>query len=339
MLACLARRTYKLHGSRLSLADVQAPLTTNMAARGDARSGAFYLGDDGDILAQKPATDIVVSGSAHSAKPVAELMIAVAAGASVRRLRVVGPRVADVAPDGTVSFSDPAPFEETELSPLLAYGGGDLHAQNLLERLADGHLLGELPADERPARASWVYSYMRNPVGLAYFIDVDRRRAAGAFLPRIEDRPIRSRRALLPAHRTSLAVGAGPGAARLARPRLVSALRPRPRRGAVARSAAPPRARGGAASEADLLEIRKHPQLQFHPQASRARPRAPRARAPARRRDGPAREPAPRRASVHFQLPGEVPVFRATRARPQELSPTPRAPGRAHRRRARPGLP
>lgn len=186
-LACFVRRTYAIESGRLALADVQEPLTEHPVAIVDDESGSSWLDDDGDLVATKPATDVVLRGAAVSRRPTRELIIAIAVGASVRRLRVIGPRTAEIGSGNKLRFSDPAPFERCELTPTLAYGGQDLHAQNQLERAADGRALGELPEDLRPTRAAWLYQYPRNPVGRGFFIDTERERADGTQLPQIED--------------------------------------------------------------------------------------------------------------------------------------------------------
>lgn len=185
-LACFARRTYAIEDGRLKLADIQEPLTQHPVAIVDDDSGSSYLEDDGDLIATKPATDVVVRGSAVARKPTRELFVAVAVGSSVRRLRVVGPRVAEVS-RGKVRFTEATAFERCELTPALAYGGHDLFAQNELERAADGRWLKQLPDDLRPARAAWLYQYPRNSAGRGFFIDVDRDRADGTQLPQVED--------------------------------------------------------------------------------------------------------------------------------------------------------
>jgi hypothetical protein len=323
LLACFARRTYALRAGRLSLADEQAPLLPISVSYTDPTTGEVHLHDDTDLLAPKAATDVVVTGSACSGKPVAELMIAVAAGASVRRLRVVGPRVADVGRDGTVTFSDPVPFEETELSPRLAYGGGDLAAQNLRERRGDT-LLADLPADERPTRAEWIYAYPRNPVGLGYFIDEDRQRASGALLPRIEDPadPLTPERLFLPTPQRWLDAPI---------PGLLGWVAPDwyPRCARVA-GVVPPH-EGPARPErestfpdgADLPGIRASRAFAVHPRALSGA--APGLAAERLRGDEAVllENLRPGEPSVRFDLPGEAPSFRMAPPGLKELSPSP----------------
>jgi hypothetical protein len=184
-IACIAKRSYSYARGKFELAD-----DPDLVSRGPdlafEASGASWLRDDTDLLAPKPATDVVVVGSAYTRSPVREMFVAVAAGKSARRLRVLGERIAEVASDGSVRFSEAGPFERVELSPRVAYGGCDFDAQNA-HPIGEGRTLADLPEAERPTRATWLYQYARNPVGRAFFIDHDRKRADGAALPLIED--------------------------------------------------------------------------------------------------------------------------------------------------------
>lgn len=323
LYACLVRRTYSFAGGRLSLSDVQDPLLPIPLSYTHPASGEVHLWDDSDLLAPKPATDVVVTGSAHSARPVPELLIAVAAGSSVRRLRVTGPRVADVAKDGTVTFSDPIPFEETELSPRLAYGGGDVHAQNRRETRG-GVRLADLPADERPTKATWLYEYARNPVGTGFFIDEDRQRATGCMLPRVED-PLdllTPERLFLPSPLAWLDAPV-PGllgwVAHDWYPRCARVVGALPPHDPPAR----PERESTFPDGADLAAIRATPKPMLHPRALQGA--APGLAAERLRGDEAVllENLRPGEPSVRFDLPGEAPVFRVTPPGMKEMSPSP----------------
>jgi hypothetical protein len=186
-LACFAKRTYTMSGDRLKLADEQVPLVVEPEIVVNEDAATSWLVDDTDLVAEKAATDVVVKGAAYAKKPVRELDVAVAVGNAARRLRVMGERTVDVRADGSVAFSDPEPFERVALGPENAYGGFDLHAQRSLERDAKGRPFRDLPEELQPKQATWLYQYPRNPVGRGFFLDVDRKRAAGASLPLVED--------------------------------------------------------------------------------------------------------------------------------------------------------
>lgn len=180
-LACLAKRTYALQGDRLRLADAQLPLVLAPELAVDDRGRFHDLLDDTDVTPEKPATDVIVTGTVRAPGPVTELPFAVAVGKSARALRAVGERFVEVRADGSVRFTPPAPFEQVTLGRELAYGGYDAYAQRELapfprevERRLGGPVHG-------------VFAYPRNAVGRAYFLDVDPDRADGARLPLLED--------------------------------------------------------------------------------------------------------------------------------------------------------
>lgn len=182
LLACVARRTYTFTAAgKLSVADAQAPLTLDPVLSDQPIDALATLEDDTDLVAPKELTDIVFRGTAHSPKKTRELYVAIALGKVARRLRVMGPRHADVAPDGTVRFSAAEGFERCPLTPQAAYGGYDEAAHDRLDPppMEHIHLLGHKPVG--------LFAYPRNSAGVGYFIDVDRARASGAPLPCVED--------------------------------------------------------------------------------------------------------------------------------------------------------
>lgn len=182
LLACVARRTYSLSPTgKLSLADSQSPLTLEPVLSDHPNDGCATLEDDIDLCAPKDATDIIVRGTAQSKKKTRELFVAVALGKAVRRLRVSGERRAEIAPDGAVKFSQAEGFERLPLSLGVAYGGYDEFAQDRLAPPLQEHiyLLGHKPVG--------LFAYPRNAAGTGYFLDLERSRANGAKLPRIED--------------------------------------------------------------------------------------------------------------------------------------------------------
>ena len=182
LLACVTRRTdsYTPAG-KLSLADWQAPLTLDPVMSNTSIDALATLEDDTDLSAPKEATDIVFRGTASSKKKTREMFVAIALGKAARRLRVWGERRAEVAPDGTVKFSQAEPFERARLDPQSAYGGYDEAAQDRLDPPLQHniYILGHKPVG--------IFAYPRNSAGTGYFIDLDRPRADGARLPRIED--------------------------------------------------------------------------------------------------------------------------------------------------------
>ncbi|HVY45387.1 MAG TPA: DUF2169 domain-containing protein [Minicystis sp.] len=180
-LVAVVKRTYAFASEpapKLTLSDEQVPIRTLP----DLDLHTKEYRDDVDALPPKGATDVVVMGTAHARTPTREILIAVAAGNIARQLRVTGERRAHVGADGAVRFSAAEPFELLELEDRAAYGGYDEDAQDALDPLP-ADLRVQLAGNKPPA----LYAYARNPVGRAYFIDHERRRADGALLPRVED--------------------------------------------------------------------------------------------------------------------------------------------------------
>lgn len=173
LLLGIVKRCYAIHGTRLRVADEQVPVRIVPDAGGPL-ARMKKLVDDSDALPPKPATDVVVTGTVHAPAPTPRLRVGVAAGRSARQLELFGPRRIDVGADGVPHFTAPTPFEALELNADNAYGGCDTHA--LARRLG-----GKVPTQHG------IFAYPRNPAGMGYYIDIDRRRADGAPLPRIED--------------------------------------------------------------------------------------------------------------------------------------------------------
>lgn len=182
MLACVTRRTYQYTpAGKLSVADVQAPLTIDPVMSDCPIDALATLDDDTDLCAPKEATDIVFRGTATARRKARELFVAVALGKAARRLRVTGERRAEVSADGAVRFTAAEPFERVAVRPENAYGGYDEAAQDRLAppRIEHIYMLGHRPVG--------VFAYPRNPAGTGYFLDLDRERANGARLPLVED--------------------------------------------------------------------------------------------------------------------------------------------------------
>ncbi|MBK8251699.1 MAG: DUF2169 domain-containing protein [Polyangiaceae bacterium] len=183
LLACVARRTYQYSvAGKVTVSDIQQPLTVNPILSSISGIDALAtLEDDTDLVAPKEVTDIVVKGTAFSRQKTKEFYVALALGNVARRLRILGERRVEVAPDGTVRFTPAEGFDRLALSPRDAYGGYDQAAQDKIDPppLHNYYLLGHKPVG--------IFAYPRNSAGTGYFIDIDRERANGARLPRIED--------------------------------------------------------------------------------------------------------------------------------------------------------
>ena len=188
LLAAVVKRSYVMGEQGLSLADEQVPLVVEPEVEVADEALPSWLRDDTDLLAPKPATDVVVLGAAHAPEPTEALDVSVAVGRSARRLRVQGPRHVEIGDHGRPVFSSPEPFASVELSPHNAYGGRDRFALWVREQDDQGRRLIDLPEQLRPQETVWLYEYPRNPVGKGFFIDVELgARLDGAPLPQIED--------------------------------------------------------------------------------------------------------------------------------------------------------
>lgn len=182
LLACVTRRTYTFTpAGKVTVADTQVPLTIEPILSDHPIDACAKLLDDTDLVAPKEYTDIILTGTACSRKRTKEIFVAIALGKAVRRLRVSGVRRAEVSADGAVKFTPAEGFERLPLLPDLAYGGYDEFAQDRLAppQLEHIYMLGHKPVG--------LFAYPRNSAGMAYLIDVERRRADGALLPQIED--------------------------------------------------------------------------------------------------------------------------------------------------------
>lgn len=180
-LAGVAKRTYRI-ADRLRLADEQEPIVVVPRMDLDTDGRLAKLLDDGDLVAPKIATDVVVQGTVRLPEPARRHIVAVAVGQNLRRLELLGPRRAAVNLRGAVTLPEPEPFETLTLDLDHAYGGYDGFAQ-----LAFDGGRAWLSPGIAPRKPRGVFAYPRNPTGRGYFIDLDRRRADGALLPAIED--------------------------------------------------------------------------------------------------------------------------------------------------------
>lgn len=180
-LGMLVKRAYRIEPARRATPLAEPPpLYLTPALSGDEGP---LLHDADAFSFQKPLTDVLVQGSAHSLRgPVANLDTGVQVERAQKRVRVVGERRVIARGDRRLSMSAPVPFTSMKLGWERAYGGRDLHAeQKLLGAPAPALAGGRV---ERPVGA---FSYPRNPFGRSFYGDVDRDRVIGEELPNLED--------------------------------------------------------------------------------------------------------------------------------------------------------
>lgn len=118
--------TYTMtEGQPLTLADEQVPPILVPEFSGE--EGLSSLAFDADLGPAKPATDVVLRGSAYApgGRPATEVMVTLKVGDRLKSLRVQGPRtwVRDIS--GEVVPGAPQPFLSTPFSYEDAYGGYD----------------------------------------------------------------------------------------------------------------------------------------------------------------------------------------------------------------------
>ena len=181
-LSVLTKRTYAWAQGRVVPADEQQPLAfdTQEDKRDEKRSGVITQGCD--IWPIKLASDVVVTGKAHSraGQPTTSMVVGVSVGGRVKRIQVMGPRYIEYVGQGRLRFSYPEPFTQVDLSWWNAYGGIDPFV--LPRGLDDTPVVaGRLVPELFPG------AYPRNPVGKGYVILDNPELLDGLMLPQLED--------------------------------------------------------------------------------------------------------------------------------------------------------
>lgn len=141
---------------------------------------------DKDTFAFRPATDLVVQGTAYTYfSGVRKTWVEVRAGGFSRSIRVYGDRKVEMGPDGAPRFTRPEPFESMPVRYDYAYGGYDTTA---LKRYGVPPILRDL-AKARPEYelyADTPFHYARNPAGRGFLIESDAESLAAVQVPNLE---------------------------------------------------------------------------------------------------------------------------------------------------------
>jgi hypothetical protein len=164
----VVKATWSIAGPEPKIADEQVPLAPAGQFWGEPDASSYRL--EPECAFVKPATDVILLGSAHAPRPgAAEVLVAFQVGPVKKGVRVVGDR-AFFKSVGTPGMTKPAPFETIPLQWERAFGGWDR-----------SHADPRKHACER-----------RNPVGLG-FRDAGGRFEDGLRAPNLEDpaRPYR----------------------------------------------------------------------------------------------------------------------------------------------------
>lgn len=133
-----------------------------------------------DFWPHKPATDVIVQGSAHSpdSRPVRELHVSVFVNDIGRHMVVSGRRFVSYAGPGRMpQFTVPEPFENMPLSWENAYGGIDLRVP-----------VGKVDTRGKVLRLVHDHPglYPRNPFGRGYVVRHEKEGVDGIELPNVE---------------------------------------------------------------------------------------------------------------------------------------------------------
>src|SRR5262249_5158538 len=135
------------------------------------------------VAGLKPATDVLLRGSAHSHRgPVPALSAALRAGPAAKVVQVWGDRRISLGPGGALRFTAPEPVTSMPLTWERAYGGQDAHVESKQPAEPDPGVMSR-----RLAAGLGSLAYPRNGYGRGFFLDVDRERLAGAAVPNLDD--------------------------------------------------------------------------------------------------------------------------------------------------------
>jgi hypothetical protein len=167
IFSVLAKRTYDIRpGHEAVRAEQDHPLVKADVYYDDGAPDSPTVQYETDLVAYKLATDIVLIGKAYaaSAKPTAQMNVALEVAGRNKTLRVTGDRRCVYRDSRAPSFTDPVPFTEMEIRYDRAYGGKDLKSIPNLE-----------------------FHYPRNHSGTGVVLKNVREAVDGLALPNVED--------------------------------------------------------------------------------------------------------------------------------------------------------
>ncbi len=177
LLALVARRTYRVHGSRLVAAgpadSVEGAWPADDAASTETDRTVLLAMDL--LAATKPSTDVLVCGTAHPRTGAVRVLdTGVAAGTLRKYVRVWGERRVELDVRERLRFSEPALLTPTAIVWENAYGGVDASAAPSRADVAVSGLGGTV-------------SYPRNPRGRGFAMEGSRSNLEGSLAPSLED--------------------------------------------------------------------------------------------------------------------------------------------------------
>lgn len=181
-LGALAARVYRLVPSARAEPIALAPDLVGASAGTDAEEGPFDDSNAGAL--QKPFTDVLVRGSAHTrGRGARRLDTGIELGAARKLVRAIGDRKLRVGPEGRLDMTEPDSFERLAITWSHAYGGRDVEAE---ARTAKPKPRRGAPTEAMDEDLGAI-SYPRNRWGRGFFMDLDRPRLEGSPLPNLED--------------------------------------------------------------------------------------------------------------------------------------------------------
>ena len=123
LLVPVVKATYELTERGIALAEEQAPLLAEGELWGKPEVSSYRYEPEGSL--PKPATDVVLVGSAVARRPgTMEMLVAFQVGPLKKGVRVLGDRAFYKAA-GSVGMTKPSPFEQIPLRWERAFGGWD----------------------------------------------------------------------------------------------------------------------------------------------------------------------------------------------------------------------
>ncbi len=198
-LGLITKRVYRIppRGPVQPLPDAPPIHSTTTYASSTSPTGMRRLLHDSDLFCcAKSVTDVLLCGSAHSLRGrVRSIDTAIEVGPVTKAVRVHGDRRVERGSDRTLRFGAAEGFESMSIDWDRAYGGRDLHAENLRFPKPKG-ALGPRAKDE----VHGALCYPRNYAGRGFMLGVDPERIIGTLAPNLEDpnQPITADRLILP---------------------------------------------------------------------------------------------------------------------------------------------
>ncbi|AKT39709.1 DUF2169 domain-containing protein [Chondromyces crocatus] len=203
-IGLVAKRAYRIpqRGAAEPLADVPIVWTEPDWIESHAVPGTRrFLHDSDKFATAKPATDVLLLGTAHSRRGnVRALDTAIEVGPVRKTVHVEGDRTIERAPDGGLRFGPAEGFETLPLTWERAYGGRDLDEEQRRWPRPRGKIDPRVrPDPNEPPHGT--LTYPRNYVGRGYRLGPDAEaRLVGTLAPNLEDpaHPLDARRLAIP---------------------------------------------------------------------------------------------------------------------------------------------